>query len=88
MGEGAPMFHLRPIDQPRPPTRDDLWFQNIFEATSVRTGGVVRRKICDVERTVGRHALEVEVRRRGYHLIEAGSQFIIICSRNDIRLIC
>lgn len=82
------MSYLRPINPPGPPTRDDLWLQQIFEAKSVRTGGVVRRKICDVERKVGRRALELEVRRRGFHLIEAGSQFIIICARGDIRLIC
>jgi len=54
----------------------------------VQRSGVVRRKICDVERKVGRQALELEVRRRGFHLTEAGSQFIIICSRQEIRLIC
>ncbi len=82
------MSYLRPFNSPRPPTRDELWLQQIFEAKSVRTGGVVRRKICDVGRKIGRRALELEVRRRGFHLIEAGSQFIIICARDDIRLIC
>jgi len=28
------------------------------------------------------------VRRRGFHLIETADQFIIICDRSDIRLIC
>jgi hypothetical protein len=34
----------------------------------VQSGDVMRRKICDVERKVGRAAQELEVRRRGFHL--------------------
>lgn len=82
------MSYLRPINRPRMLTQDELWLKQIFEAKSVRTGGVVRRKVNDVISKVGREALELEVRRRGFHLIEAGSQFIIICSKDDIRLIC
>jgi len=41
-----------------------------------------------VERKVGRHASELEVHRRGFHLVEAGTQFIIICTPGDIRVIC
>lgn len=82
------MSYLRPHDTPRLPTRDEQWFQQIFSAKAVQTGGVVRRKICDVERKVGRRALELEVRRRGFHLVEAGTQFIIIFSRGEIRVLC
>jgi hypothetical protein len=87
-GEGGVMSYLRPADTPRPPTGDEQWLAQIFEAKSARTGGVVRRKICDVERKVGRHALELEVHRRGFHLVEAGTQFVIICTPGDIRVIC
>jgi hypothetical protein len=53
----------------------------------VQSGDVMCGKICDVERKVGRAALELEVRRRGFHLVETGNQFIIICTRGDVRLI-
>ncbi|MCS6621514.1 hypothetical protein N0B44_01180 [Roseibacterium beibuensis] len=59
----------------------------IFSARSAQTGGVVRRSVADVERKTGREALELEVRRRGFHLLEAGGQFIIICTRSDLRVI-
>jgi hypothetical protein len=82
------MSYLRPFDSPRPLSQNAMWFRQIFSAKAVQSGGVVRRKICDVERKVGRAALELEVRRRGFHLVEAGNQFIIICTRGDVRLIC
>ena len=64
------------------------WLDMIFEAKAARTGGVVRRKIAWVDREIGRELFELEVRKRGFHLIEAGSQFIIICDNRPIRMIC
>jgi hypothetical protein len=68
--------------------REAVWIAQLFSAQAVRDGGVVRRKIADVERNIGRARLELEVRRRGFHLIECGGQFVIVCSRADIRLVC
>ena len=67
--------------------QDDQWIHQIFLAKSAQNGGVVRRKVADVERKVGRKTFELEVRRRGFHLIEAGGQFIIICTRDPLHLI-
>ncbi len=67
---------------------NEIWLAQIFSALSVRKGGVVRRKIFDVERKVGRKALELEVRRRGFHLFECGKQFVIFCDKNDVIMIC
>ena len=47
------------------------WLDQIFHAKSVGRGGVVRRKLCDVEREVG---------RRGFHMLQSGEQVIILCS--------
>jgi len=82
------MSYLRPFKSPRPPTCDALWLRQTIAAKSMRAGGGVRRKTCDLERKIGCRALELEVRRRGFHLIEAGSQFILLCSRQDIGLTC
>lgn len=76
------MSYLRPIQI------DRHWLNQIFTAQAVAKGGVVRRKITDVDAKVGRQTLELEVRRRGFHLIEAGTQFIIVCDTGHIRLIC
>ena len=82
LGEGSRMSCLRPIH------RNAVWFDQVFAAKAAATGGVIRRKKADVDRKVGRERLELEVRRRGFHLIETADQFIIICDRSDIRLIC
>lgn len=71
-----------------PTTDQERWLRQIFLSQSARDGGVVRRKVADVERRVGREALELEVRRRGYHLVECGGQFVIVCSRGALRIVC
>ena len=60
------------------------WQNQIFGTKS----DIVRRSISSVEREIGREALELEVRKRGFHMIEAAGQFIIICSPDPLRVIC
>lgn len=72
-----------------PPRKSVLkWTDTLFSAKAARQGGVVRRAVRDVEREVGRAAFELEVRRRGFHLIEVGGQFVVICQPGRINLIC
>lgn len=65
---------------------NSAWFARIFEAAAAKRGGVVRRSVRDVEREIGREALELEVRRRGFHLVEVAGQFLIICCPGEIRV--
>jgi hypothetical protein len=60
----------------------------LFAAEAVRRGGIVRRAVRDVEREIGRDQLELEVRRRGFHLVEVAGQFVIICTPGQLRVIC
>lgn len=48
----------------------DLWVRQIFSAQVARDGGIVRRKISDVDRIVGRDLFEAEFRRRGFRAVE------------------
>lgn len=66
----------------------EKWLQQIFTARVAEKGGVVRRAVRDVEARIGRTRLELEVRRRGYHLAECGGQFIIVCDPRPIQLVC
>jgi hypothetical protein len=68
-------------------TGNDIWLNQIFASEAAKSGGVVRRNIEDVERKVGRRAVELAVRQRGWHLIECGGQFVIVCSREQVRII-
>ncbi len=65
----------------------DSWIQQIFSAKAVERGAVVRRSVAIVEREIGRERLLKEVERRGYHVIECGGQFVIICNSGQIRLL-
>jgi hypothetical protein len=64
------------------------WLDQIFRAKAAREGGVIRRKLADIDREIGRAALEREVRRRGYHMLECGGHAVILCTREPIRILC
>ena len=64
----------------------DGWIRQIFSAKAVEKGAVVRRAVSVVEREIGRERLIQEIDQRGYHLIECGGQFVIICNGGRIRL--
>jgi hypothetical protein len=62
----------------------ERWIVQLFAARAVAEGGVIRRKIVDVERLVGRKRFLCEVRRRGFHAIENADQFIVICNQDPL----
>ena len=64
------------------------WLEEVFTAKAVGRGGVVRRSVRDVEREVGRARFVAEVRRRGFHLVECGGQFIVICNAGHLQVLC
>lgn len=72
----------------RPPVSHPSWCNAIFTAKAVEKGGVIRRAVRDVEREIGRDAFIREVARRGYHLIEVGGQFVVICNEGRMTVIC
>ena len=63
------------------------WMQQIFSAQAAREGGIVRRKVVDVDRIVGRAAFEAELRRRGFSSVENAGQIVILCNREPLRRI-
>lgn len=48
----------------------------------------MRRAVRDVEREIGREAFVEEVRKRGFHLLECGGQFLVICNAGHLTVIC
>lgn len=66
----------------------DLWIQRIFDAKSARQGGVVRRKLRDVDLIVGRAAFAREIERRGFHAIRNGDQIVVFCNNEPLELLC
>ena len=73
----------RPMDTIRI-TNPDVWLGQIFAAKAVATGGVVRRSRHWVQTEIGLERFELAVRARGFHLIEAGHQLVVICHSGPI----
>lgn len=84
---------FRPPDPPprrTPPAlgRNTAWVTAVFTAKSVQDGGVIRRSVRSVEREIGREAFEAEIKRRGFHAIEIGGQYIVLCNTGHMRVVC
>lgn len=60
----------------------------IFSAKTIKNGGVVRRKIANVQKYASYDYLIREVEARGFHLLETGDQYVVICNRGHFRLHC
>ncbi|MGM9401854.1 hypothetical protein [Aliiroseovarius sp. S1123] len=58
---------------------------DLFSSKAARQGAVIRRKLRDIERYVGRDRFEDELRRRGYHAVENAGQLVIFCNQEPIR---
>ena len=65
----------------------DRWIIQIFSARAAAEGGILRRKVADVERLVGRERFYFEVKRRGYHVIESSGQFLVFCNQDPVHVI-
>lgn len=64
------------------------WINQVFEANAVNKGGIVRRNIGDVIKFASPDELIDEVKKRGFHLIETGEQFVIICNSGALKIYC
>jgi hypothetical protein len=58
----------------------------IFEAASVRNGGIVRRARRDVDRLASLDEVIREAKRRGYHVLETGGQVVFLCHKGQVIL--
>ncbi|MBM2577600.1 N-(5'-phosphoribosyl)anthranilate isomerase [Jannaschia sp. Os4] len=63
----------------------DRWVAHLFSARAAAEGGIVRRKVRDVERIVGLPRFEREVARRGFQLLVNADQFIVVCNAQPVR---
>ena len=47
---------------------------------------MIRRRVREVERIVGRSDFHFELKRRGWHAVENAGEFIIFCNREPVRI--
>lgn len=63
------------------------WINQIFKAKAVSRGGTLRRKKVNVAKYASEALLVAEVKRRSFHLIEIGDQYLILCNKGSIRIV-
>lgn len=63
------------------------WIDQLFGAKAAKSGGIVRRSVASVEREVGRDVFLSEVRKRRFHLVETGGQFVVFCHTGRLRVL-
>jgi len=73
------------MSHPVAPTTADAWFRHMFASQAARDGGVVRRKVRDMERMVGRDLFYSEINRRGFKAVENAGQVIVFCNAEPLR---
>lgn len=66
----------------------ERWAYQLFSSREAMKGGVVKRKVRDVERLLGRSAFLYEVERRGFQAVENGENFVVFCNKRAIRRLC
>ena len=70
-------------DLPAPIT-PERWLSQMFGARIAIDGGIVRRKVDDIERLVGRRRFLHEIDRREFHVVENAGQFVVFCNQDPV----
>ena len=64
------------------------WLDQVFQAGQANRGGVVRRSVHDVNHYSSQAELIAEAKRRGFHVIETGDQYVILCNEGFVAIHC
>jgi hypothetical protein len=68
------------------PVTPEDWLNQMFGSKSAIEGGVVRRKVRDVERLVGRDRFLGLMRARGFRVVENAGHFVVFCSAGPFQI--
>lgn len=63
----------------------ETWLNQVFSSAEAQRGGVVKRKIRDVERLVGYDMFIAAVQSRGYQAVRNGRHYVVFCNDLPIR---
>jgi hypothetical protein len=67
----------------------EKWLKRMFSAKAVQNGGIIH---CDIDRLKewsSPAALKAEVKKRGYHLLQVGDRYVVVCHHPaKIKIIC
>ena len=68
------------------PITSQEWMRQMFSTKTALDGGVIRRKVSDVERLIGRDAFFWAMKTRGYRVVENAGHFVVFCNSDDVLL--
>ena len=68
------------------PITPHQWLRQMFTSRAATDGGVVRRKVSDVERLVGRETFLELMRCRGFRVVENAGHFVVFCNAEPLHL--
>ena len=68
------------------PISPQEWLRQMFSTRAAIEGGVIRRKVSDIDRIVGREAFMALTRKRGFRVVENAGHFVIFCNAEDVHI--
>ena len=68
------------------PISPQEWMRQMFATHTALDGGVVRRKVSDIDRIVGREAFLSAMQKRGYRVVENAGHFVVFCNSDAVHL--
>jgi len=71
-----------------PKIGSNKWLAQIFGANQVTKGGMVRRSIKSVKKLISEEVLKAEVEKRGFHLLIVGPQYVVLCNKGSLSVLC
>lgn len=60
------------------------WLEQIFDAKQIAKNGLVRRSVDDVHENASFEILQEMTIENGFHLIETGGQYVILCNTGSL----
>jgi hypothetical protein len=65
----------------------NTFIKQIFAAAAASKGGIVRRSRASVKKYASFRQLRAAVKKRGFHLLRSGGQYIVFCNKGDFKLL-
>jgi hypothetical protein len=66
------------------PISSQEWMRQMFATKTALDGGIIRRKVSDVERLVGRTAFLTAMKKRGFRVVENAGHFVVFCNSDEL----
>jgi len=72
---------------PTPSIYPPAWISQLFPDSEARPDAVISHPRDWVEAEIGRDAFELEVRRRGWHMVECNGQLVVFCTARPVNIV-